>query len=349
MVYISKAHPRLARRRAVDLITVYGYSRAGAARRVRVHRSTVTRWCQDWDRRDIYTSYKRRPRARRQAVTYVRLCGWSNARVSRRFGVHRATVGRWVSKASCLNGTEAIRDESSRPHRPGNGLDAHVYERIVSLRRETERCAPVLRELLRREGVTVSVAAVGRALRRFGYARPPRKRAHYAVLAPRPRARYPGDLVQVDVLHVMRPSGTRYYVVTLIDVASRWAFAAYQTRCGSATTLATVHAAQRAAPFRFKMIQTDRGVEFAETFCEDILRSGMRVRHIRPHRPNDNAHIERFNRTLREECVARRPVPRVEMPKKIKRYLHYYNAHRPHMSLGYAAPLDEVAALRRTQ
>jgi hypothetical protein len=48
------------------------------------------------------------------------------------------------------------------------------------------------------------------------------------------------------------------------------------------------------------MIQSDHGPEFGKWFVERIKKSH---RYTRIGKPNDNSHIERFNRTLQEECL----------------------------------------------
>ncbi|MBQ1563749.1 integrase core domain-containing protein, partial [Candidatus Saccharibacteria bacterium] len=54
----------------------------------------------------------------------------------------------------------------------------------------------------------------------------------------------------------------------------------------------------------------------------------------RVRQPNDNAHIERFNRTMREESIGpytARTLP--EVTKSIQEYLIYYNYARIHTTL----------------
>jgi transposase InsO family protein len=57
--------------------------------------------------------------------------------------------------------------------------------------------------------------------------------------------------------------------------------------------------------FRFSMVQADNGPEFGRYFEQTMKRNGILTRHSRLGRPNDNAHIERFNRTIQEECLGR--------------------------------------------
>jgi transposase InsO family protein len=52
------------------------------------------------------------------------------------------------------------------------------------------------------------------------------------------------------------------------------------------------------------LLRTDNGPEFlGEAFAEWARQNGMAIRYIQPGKPNQNAYIERFNRTLREELL----------------------------------------------
>ena len=89
--------------------------------------------------------------------------------------------------------------------------------------------------------------------------------------------------------------------------------------------------AQAAAPFRFDVVQADNGPEF-QRWLELWLRSRKTtLRHSRVRRPNDNAFIERFNRTIQDECLGRY-IPQRETKENVQvrltAYLDYYNNDR---------------------
>ena len=64
------------------------------------------------------------------------------------------------------------------------------------------------------------------------------------------------------------------------------------------------------------------------------------VYHSRVRRPNDNAHIERFNRTIQEECVGSTNPFSEELYGKVLSYLAYYNEERLHLGIQCKAPLE---------
>src|ERR1035437_2046399 len=68
-----------------------------------------------------------------------------------------------------------------------------------------------------------------------------------------------------------------------------------------------VQEAERAARFSFDTVQSHNGQEFSSWFTWHMGVMGIAHRHSRVRMPNDNSHIERFNRTLEEECLDRVP------------------------------------------
>ncbi|OGM98671.1 MAG: hypothetical protein A2649_00720 [Candidatus Yanofskybacteria bacterium RIFCSPHIGHO2_01_FULL_41_26] len=90
---------------------------------------------------------------------------------------------------------------------------------------------------------------------------------------------------------------------TIIDLYSRWAYAEVVEKIGASQSVLFVKHAQEKAPFQFEMAQTDHGPEFSIWFTHELKRVGIKHRHSRVRQSNDNAHIERFNRTIQEECL----------------------------------------------
>ena len=88
------------------------------------------------------------------------------------------------------------------------------------------------------------------------------------------------------------------------------------------------------------MVQADNGPEYTREF-EDILKTnGSAVRHSRVRRPNDNAFIERFNRTIQEECTGSSSPVEQELQGKVLAYLAYYNEERLHLGVQCQTPAD---------
>lgn len=280
-----------------------------------------------------YTANKHMPHIRRDAAELVRK-GWSTRKVARHFGFSQSVIVKWTKKAGRY-GYHPIPTLSSKPKHHPKELSGDVVWKIFHKRLETRRCAEVVHRELMNEGIQVSLASVKRTLDRTGLLkkRSPWKRFHPHV--DRPLALKPGDLVQVDTIHLMIDEKRRIYVYTLIDVYSRWVYVkAYEVMNGR-TSLRFVREAERAASFRFSMLQSDHGPEFGNWFVTQAQKSH---RYTRIGKPNDNAHIERFNRTLQEECLDGVPRNVRLLNEAIKRYVPHYNTKRLHLGLNLKTP-----------
>lgn len=67
----------------------------------------------------------------------------------------------------------------------------------------------------------------------------------------------------------------------------------------------------------------------------------MTHRHSRVRQANDNAHVERFNRTVQEECFYHLP-QELALYRALQRYLPYYNTERLHLGLNLKTPAQVV-------
>jgi transposase InsO family protein len=83
--------------------------------------------------------------------------------------------------------------------------------------------------------------------------------------------------------------------------------------------------------------------EFEKT-CQGL---GIALFVLPPRSPKLNGHVERLQRTFRDEFYTR-PLPTrlSELQAKLDAYLDYYNRRRPHMALGGLAPLEFLAKIQ---
>jgi transposase InsO family protein len=283
-----------------------------------------------------YTKNPHVPKVRGQAVELVRR-GWSTRRVARHFGFRQSAIVKWCAKAE-IRGLGSIPTLSSRPKKHPRSLARELVTAIIRERQGRGRCAEHVHYALKKKGVVVSLSSVKRTLDRCHLLnkRSPWKRPHDAT--PRPVVTEAGALVQVDTVHFVLPDGSRLYVYTLIDLYSRWAWAEVVERIGAAASVRFLRRAERAAPFRFQLIQTDHGSEFSSWFTHGLRTMGSAHRHSRVRQPNDNAHVERFNRTLQEECLDRTVHTVRAFKKALRPYLEWYNTERSHLGINYQTP-----------
>ena len=286
--------------------------------------------------------------------------------VANRCGVHRTTIWRWKRKWESLNknvqlenanrprraaGTQfrltaccwRIPTESSRPHSCPFAVPEKTVQRILVARDKLHRCAEVVwHYIVTVERLRVSLSSVRRILRRhhcFDGARKPRVRRDNPH---RPKVTRPGELVQTDTIHHVDPSsGRRVYYYTVIDLFTRMTYVILASRLSPGFAARAVLEAQGVWGFAISMVQADNGPEYGRYF-ERVLRSrGISTRHSRLHRPNDNAHIERFNRTIQTESIGyywRRSVPLPRQRNTLTAYLDYYNQKRVHLGIQMRTP-----------
>jgi transposase InsO family protein len=281
-----------------------------------------------------YTTNEKLPRVRALAVRMLR-SGKSTREVARYFGYAQGTIVKW-SKRAPKGFVGRIETRSSAPKTSPRSLPRETVARIVHARTKSMRCAEVVYETLKAEGVKVSLSSVKRTLSRYGMLKrksPWKKRRVYA---PRPEAKSPGMLVEIDTIHFVDKDGKRTYVYTALDVYSRYGYATLSKKIGSARSVVFLRKTLEYFPFNIKTIQTDNGPEFGLHFTDFVTRHKMSHRHIHPRSPNENGHLERFNRTIQEE-IGRHGLC-IFIPKDISKYLHHYNTERMHMGINFKTP-----------
>lgn len=294
----------------------------------------------------MYMSYSKNPhlpRVRMKAVLLVRR-GWSIRRVARYMGFSHAAIINWIKKAPS-DGRLVIPTKSCRPRSHPKALSREIVKMITAIRRKRNRCAEVIHQELLNQGIKVSLSSVKRVLKRYGLLRErsPWKRWH--ITEPRPIVENPGDLVQIDTIHFVTHEGLRFYVYTLLDVASRWTHAKVSMRINTHNSLKFAKEAQQKAGFKFQVLQSDHGSEFSTWFTEHVRLMGMDHRHSRVRQANDNGHLERFNRTIQEECLNQViPMSSEGYKKAIQRYLPYYNNERLHLGIKLLTPMQVVTS-----
>src|SRR3546814_7040979 len=73
-------------------------------------------------------------------------------------------------------------------------------------------------------------------------------------------------------------------------------------------------------------------------------RQDIRIEHIQPGKPQQNAYVERYNLTVRYAWLARTLFDTIEQVQdKATRWLWSYNHERPNMALGGISPMQKRA------
>lgn len=88
------------------------------------------------------------------------------------------------------------------------------------------------------------------------------------------------------------------------------------------------------------VVRSDNGLVFQSRRFRAALRDyRLRQEFITPYTPEQNGMIERFFRSLKEECVWQHLFADFEEARRaVRDWISWYNEERPHQSLGYRSP-----------
>jgi len=295
------------------------------------------------------------PRGRERIVELV-ASGQTPQAVSQAVGVCPRTVRKWVKRYQA-EGIAGLQDRSSRPKRLHRPTPQVVIECVEALRRQRLTGQAIA------AAVGVSPATVSRILKRLGLNR-------LSALEPaEPIRRYerqhPGELIHIDIKKLgkfnrigHRITGDRRgqsnargigweFVHICIDDASRIAFSQIMKdqRKGSAVAFLKAAIAYYASlGVKVERVMTDNGSCYnSRAFGKACKRHGLKHIRTKPYTPKTNGKAERFIQTsLREWAYARAYNTSDERADELPRWLHRYNWHRPHASIGAKPPISRL-------
>lgn len=311
---------------------------------------------------------------RRLLVERVRFEGMPVAHVAKAMGVSRQCAHRWVARFDA-EGDAGLEDRSSRPHHTPTRTSVDIERKVVAARLELRVGPDRLSDTL-----GVPARTISRILRRYEI---PylcecdpltgdviRSSKETAVRYERDR---PGDLIHIDVKKIGKiPQGGGWrawgrntttvtekskrkrigydYVHSAVDDHSRLAYSEIHPDEKGDTTAAFL---TRAAVFfesygieRIGEVMTDNHWSYTHStaFAHAIASIGARHITIRPHCPWQNGKVERFNQTLQTEWAYKQIyTSNSERADALQPWLHTYNHHRNHGSLGRRPPISRVS------
>lgn len=238
--------------------------------------------------------------------------------------------------------------------------------------RQTEQVGPVLDELLVerirrliarfpsfgyrklwamlrfRQGITINRKAVYRVLAVKGWF------VHQRTNRPRPRVKAKRSVAAasnsrwaMDVTHIDCGRDGWGHLVAVIDCHDRsivgYEFA-LRSRAREAERALEAACIERFGTLRPEgatpVIRSDNGLIFqSRRFREACRHYRLQQEFITPYTPEQNGMIERFFRSLKEECVWLTRFSNFLAAKRaVTKWIHWYNEGRPHQSLGYLSP-----------
>lgn len=285
---------------------------------------------------------------RLRAVLAVR-DGESVREVAGRFSTSKSQLYEWLKRYEA-SGAEGLVPRSRRPNRSPRQLPADVEDEIVRMRKARPRWgAKKIRATLERTGYPVpATSTVHQALVRRGL-----------VVAQVSRKAPPGgwrrfvrshsnELWQIDGTQHRLANGREYWVVDLIDDASRYLLG---SRVGPALTGQLAWLAFREAVAQHGLpaqLLSDNGLQFTGrlrgatvSFERQVAAAGTELIHSRPFHPTTVGKLERQHRTQNEWLGDRaRPVSFEAAQQLLDTYRTDYNTARPHEAIGQKVPAE---------
>ena len=165
-------------------------------------------------------------------------------------------------------------------------------------------------------------------------------------------ARRPNERWATDLTMVWCGRDRWCTLAVVIDCATREVLGWRLARRGNAVTAEA--ALEEALISRFGclgripgglMLRSDNGLVFtSKRYTATVRAYGLRQEFIMPYSPEQNGVVERFIRTVKEECLWQHRFGSLsEAREVIGDWMRYYNLERPHQALGYQAPSDMLA------
>jgi len=304
-----------------------------------------------------------------QRLKVIEFCNEFGIEATRQaFGKGRSTIYLWKQKLKSSKGKlSALSPGDKTPlHKRKRIVHPFIEEFIVDYRlkhhgADKTTITPALTAVCEKANIKpVSESTVGRIIHDLkARGRIPRatklsinaRSGNLVTREPRPASRkarrkgfspkLPGDLVQMDTISIF-VDGLKRYLFTAIDVCTRFAFAYTYKSNSSANGEDFLDKFSQVAPFKLARIQTDNGTEFHKHFAQSCRENGLVHYFNYPKHPQSNAHLERFNRTIQEQC-AYWHTDILDEPAVFNRtlmeYLLWYNTEKPHRGIGNLPPL----------
>jgi len=267
---------------------------------------------------------------KRQAVSFLLSGGLSVQRACALLHLHRSTL-RYAAHP---------RDDSlvvARLHALAAQNPRYGYRRMHALLTQTEHINHKrVRRLWRKHRLQVP-RVVRKRLRRE---RPARLQAVY-----------PGHIWAYDFVEDALADGRKLFILTVMDEFTREGLALDVALATSADRVIGVLAAlvaQHGAP---GYLRSDNGAEFVARAVQGWLAEcGVETLYIEPGKPWQNGKEERFNGTVRDECLNLYVFSSLaEAHVRLSAFRQHYNVARPHSRLGYLTPLAFKSAWLEAQ
>lgn len=261
--------------------------------------------------------------------------------LSAEFEIAREVLGRWWARYQAGD-LAALQPLSRRPQTSPTKLRAKTVRRILRLRSRRYSAVRIAHVL------DIGHSTVQRVLEQHGLnqlARPSRPHGR------RYEKSRPGELLHIDLKYLPALRNARHdFEFAAVDDFSREAVVRIQTDQTSAAAAAFLEHVVATLPYPVKAVLTDNAFAFTMRHAQHADRltrfqqvcHALHIRHylVRPYTPQSNGKVERFFRTVDDECLYVQPLFTFgARSRAVDRFVWYYNHERPHQSLNGMTPV----------
>jgi putative transposase len=179
--------------------------------------------------------------------------------------------------------------------------------------------------------------------------RRPRKRLPKRLRQPLLVPQQPNQVWSADFMSDGLYGGRRFRTFNIIDDFNRECLAVEVDTSITGRRLIRVFERLRSERGLPDVLRVDNGPEFLSgDFVSWAESAGMMIRYIQPGEPNQNAYIERFNRTYRDEVLSLYLFRNLAEVREITYWwMIDYNESRPHDSLDDMTPVEVMERYNR--
>jgi transposase len=273
------------------------------------------------------------------------------------FGVGKSTLYDW-KRVFEMSGKKpfSLVPKSTRPHKTRvMTTDYRLVEFIKVMREEygnvgKDIIKPFLDEYAKDLGIpNIGKTTIAKIIkgRRFTFEKRVKykRKTKYSKLRIRrsPRAKKPG-YIQMDSI-IIYVNEERHNFMSVIDIYTKYALVVKVNTLSSINARKVLKRFRKVNPTSIHTVQTDNGSEFLAHFHKYLEEENIKHIFIYPRLCKVNAVVERFNRTVQEECIGRCDeiyYDEAAFEKKLTKYLYWYNYKRPHYALGYMSPIQFI-------
>ncbi len=220
------------------------------------------------------------------------------------------------------------------------GKKLHTYMERLGYEIKRSKVCRIISELIREKKIKSYYSGTFAKARDSNTGKAPRT---YAIPLPELLiSSWPGEVVQIDTLHFRVGPDRFLYIVNAICIYSKLAFSHVFEAHTAKNSAYLLKKLIRRAPFEVQAVQTDQGTEFRAAFEQACQDKGITFYLNDPRSPTENAFVERFNKTMRDDFLSKENLPLDNLKalnRRLDKFIEFFNTQRPYETIDNLTPM----------